>query len=120
MRDEIKVETCEVVWNMARQCHEITIVGERDGFQTRIFLTDLGENYETRLQRAEMKCERLEKQLETALKTLAKQEGVELENAIASQADFYQQQISVLEDRVKELEIQIGAYESCLALMPEE
>lgn len=55
--------------------------------------------------------------------SLAKQEGVEivaeLENAIASQADFYQQQISVLEDRVKELEIQIGAYESCLALMPD-
>lgn len=55
--------------------------------------------------------------------SLAKQEGVEivaeLENAIASQADFYQQQISVLEDRVKELKIQIGAYESCLALMPD-
>lgn len=55
--------------------------------------------------------------------SLAKQEGVELvaelENAIGSQADYFRQQISVLEDRVKELEIQIGAYESCLALMPD-
>jgi hypothetical protein len=72
MRDEIKVETCEVVWNMARQCHEITIVGERDGFQTRIFLTDLGENYETRLQREETKCERLEEQLKEANELLWK------------------------------------------------
>lgn len=81
MRDEIKVETCEVVWNMARQCHEITIVGERDGFQTRIFLTDLGKSYETRLQRAETKCERLEKQLETALKTLAKHPDKDISEA---------------------------------------
>lgn len=67
------------------------------------------------------KIEKLEQLLES--ETLAKNEGVEivaeLENAIASQADYFQQQISVLEDRVKELEIQIGAYESCLALMPD-
>lgn len=74
------------------------------------------------------KVERLEQQLES--ETLAKQEGVEivselqqkvhilneanmnLENAIASQAEYFRQQISVLEDIVKELKIKICAYES--------
>ena len=46
--------------------------------------------------------------------SLAKQEGVELvaelENAISSQADYFRQQISVLEDRLKEAETVILLY----------
>lgn len=49
MHKEFKVESCDVVWNMQKQCHEITIVSEQGD---RIFITDLGKGYETKLRKA--------------------------------------------------------------------
>ena len=48
-----EVETCEVTWNMREQCFEVLIIGKRDGLHTRMFIPDLGKNFETKLQRAE-------------------------------------------------------------------
>ena len=49
MHEEFKVESCDVVWNMQKRCHEITIVSEQGD---RIFITDLGKGYQTKLSKA--------------------------------------------------------------------
>lgn len=49
MHEEFKVKSCDVVWNMKKRCHEITIVSEKGD---RIFITDLGKGYETKLRKA--------------------------------------------------------------------
>lgn len=41
MHSEIKVNSCDIVWNMRDQRYEASIRAERDGLDTRIFIPNL-------------------------------------------------------------------------------
>jgi hypothetical protein len=41
MHSKIKVNSCDIVWNMRDQRYEALILAERDGLDTRIFIPNL-------------------------------------------------------------------------------